>query len=99
MKSFAAYLVVLMSFALASPTGLAAKEYNQRDHLDPGTQAKINKVMATSLQENPFGADPTGGTSNGGCGGLKVGNQDKSGKPPREVIIVARDIINISKNC
>ncbi len=99
MKSFAAYLVLLTIFALASPTGLLAKEYNQRTHLDPGTQAKINKVTASSLQEQPFGADTSSGTSNGGCGGLKIGNLDKSGKPPREVIIVARDIINVSKNC
>jgi len=99
MKSFAAYLVLLMSFALASPAGVLAKEYNKRTHLDPGSQAKVNAVIAIGLKDRPFGADTSGGTTNSGCGGLKVGNLDNSGRPPREVIIVARDIINVSKNC
>ena len=99
MKTFAAFLITSLSLVLASPAGVSAKEYNQRTHLDPGSQAKVNAVIASSRKDSPFGADASGNTTNSGCGGLKIGNLDNSGRPPREVIIVARDIINVSKNC
>lgn len=100
MKTIAAFLVLSISLGLGSPAAVFAKEYNKRDHLDPGSQAKVNAVIASGLKDKPFGADTSGGdVTNSGCGGLKVGNLNNSGRPPREVIIVARDIINVSKNC
>lgn len=99
MKTVSSYLIVSICLGLASPAGVAAKEYNQRHHLDPGTQAKVSKVIASSHKENPFGVDTSGETVNSGCGDIKVGNLDNSGRPPREVIIVARDIINVAKDC
>lgn len=98
MKTLAAFLITSVSLALVTSAGVSAKEYNQRTHLDPGSQAKVNSVIASSLKDRPFGTDTSRHTTSG-CGGLKIGNLDNSGRPPREVIIVARDIINVGKNC
>jgi hypothetical protein len=99
MKTFSTYLTLTLCLALASPAGVSATEYNKRTHLDPGSQAKVNAVIAKSLKDKPFGADTSAGTKGSGCSDLKVGNTSNSGRPPREVIIVARDIINVNKNC
>jgi hypothetical protein len=100
MKTLAAFLVLSIGLLLVPAAGVSAKEYNKRAHLDPGSQAKVNSVIAKSRQEKPFGVDPSGGDiTNTGCGGLQVGPTETSGRPPREVIIVAKDIINVTKNC
>jgi hypothetical protein len=99
MKNVFGFLILSICFSLASPSYVLAKQYNKRDHLDPGSQAKVSKVIASAHKDNPFGIDTSGDTAKTGCGDVKVGNLDNSGRPPREVIIVARDIINVSKNC
>jgi hypothetical protein len=99
MKTFAAFLVLSTGLAFASAGGVSAKEYNKRTHLDPGSQAKVNAVIASGLKDRPFGANTSGDITNTGCGGLQVGPTETSGRPPREVIIVAKDIINVTKNC
>lgn len=99
MKISNAFLALSLSVVLASLSGVSAKEYNKRDHIDPGSQAKVNAAIANGLKDRPFNADTSNKTSTGGCGGLKIGNLNNSGRPPREVIIVARDIINVSRNC
>jgi hypothetical protein len=100
MKTLAAFLVLSIGLVLVPAAGVSAKEYNKRTHLDPGSQAKVNSVIAKSRQEKPFGTDTSGGDiTNTGCGGLQVGPTETSGRPPREVIIVAKDIINVTKNC
>jgi hypothetical protein len=100
MKTLAAFLVLSTGLAFVSAAGVSAKEYNKRPHLDPGSQAKVNAVIASGIKDRPFGVDPSGGDiTNTGCGGLQVGPTETSGRPPREVIIVAKDIINVTKNC
>lgn len=99
MKNVFGFLILSICFSLASPAFVVAKEYNKRDHLDPGSQAKVNKVIAAAHKDNPFGIDASGDAVKSGCGDVKVGNLNNSGRPPRDVIIVARDIINVSNNC
>jgi len=99
MKTFAAFLVLSTGLTLASAAGVSAKEYNKRPHLDPGSQAKVSSVIASGLKDRSSGTGTSGDITNTGCGGLQVGPTETSGRPPREVIIVAKDIINVTKNC
>ena len=99
MKIFAILTAVSMSLVLVSLADVSAKEYNQRSHLDPGSQAKVNAVIASGRRGGTSDTSPNSRITNEGCGELKIGNLNESGRQPREVIIVARDIINVAGNC
>lgn len=99
MKPSAILMALSTSLVLASFTGLSAKEFNQRPHLDPGSQAKVNAVIAGGRKDRASDLSPNRRIINRGCGNLIVGNSNDSKRPPREVIIVARDIINVGGNC
>jgi hypothetical protein len=100
--------VVVLS-ATAHP--VAAKEYNQRPFLAPGESAKVQRVISQgrAAQGHQFGlgGDSVGGPNasivNTDCGKLSVGNVETSGRagqrPPRENIVIAREIINAPINC
>jgi len=92
-------MVLAMSLVFASQAGVSAKEYNQRPHLDPGSQAKVNSVIAGNLKDRTSDTDQSDSSINNSCGDLKIGNVDDSKRPPREIIIVAKDIINVGSNC
>lgn len=99
MKTMASFTVIAAGLIFASLSGVSAKEINQRPHLDPGSQAKVNSVMAGARRKRGTDHENFRRTVNTGCGGLTVGDFSDSRRPPREIIIVARDIINVSRNC
>ena len=77
-----------------------AGDYNQRPHLEPGMNAKVNRVIAKSWLERGKGKESFENVHSGkGCGNQVVGDFSNLKNPPREVIIVAQDIININQNC
>ncbi len=80
-------------------TSASAKEINHRPHLDPGSQAKVNSVVAEGLSRRKADPKKFGRITNDGCSDLIVGDLRGNARPPREVIIVARDIINVNRNC
>ena len=89
----------------------AAKEYNQRPFLAPGESAKVQRVISSgrAAQGHQFGLGGEGSSSpnasivNTDCGKLSVGNVETTGRagqrPPRENIVIAREIINAPINC
>jgi hypothetical protein len=90
--------VLGLGFTLSFAGGAGAKELNQRDHLEPRFNTKIQKEIARNwrrqgeLQNQEF----TGGQQNG-CGSQSVGNVvvPRGARAPREVITVIRgDVIN-----
>ncbi len=99
MKAMVGFTVVAFGLMAGSLSGASAKEFNQRPHLDPGSQAKVNSVIASGRRTRSVETKIFGRITNLGCGGLTIGDFTDSKRPPREIIIVARDIINISKNC
>ena len=99
MKTMVAFTAIALGLMAGSLNGASAKEFNQRPHLDPGSQAKVNSVIAGGWRKRSAGPKNFGRITNEGCGGLTVGDSSDSKRPPREVIIVVREIINISKNC
>ena len=99
MKAMVGFTVVALGLMAGSLSGASAKEFNQRPHLDPGSQAKVNSVIASGWRWRSAETKIFRRITNQGCGGLTIGDFTDSKRPPREVIIVARDIINISKNC
>jgi hypothetical protein len=88
-----------LGLILGSLTGVSAKEINIRPHLDPGSQAKVNSVIASGQSKRNTNPESFGRITNDGCSDLIIGDFSDSKRPPREVIIVARDIINVNRNC
>jgi hypothetical protein len=93
-----ASIVLGLGFILSFAGGAVAKELNQRDHLEPRFNAKIQKEIAKNwrrqgeLQNQDF----TSGHQNG-CGSQSVGNVfvPKGARAPREVItVITGDVIN-----
>lgn len=99
MKIMLGLTAVAMGLMIGSLNHASAKEFNQRPHLDPGSQAKVNSVIANGHRMRGVGANNFGRITNQGCGGLSIGDVGESTRAPRELIIVARDIININTNC
>ncbi len=105
--------VVIASFiAISLASGHAsAKEYNQRPFLAPGESAKVQRVISSgrAMQGHQFGlaeggsSNPNASIVNTDCGKLSVGNVETTGRagqrPPRENIVIAREIINAPINC
>ena len=99
MKTMLGLTAVALGLMIGSLNGATAKEYNQRPHLDPGSQSKVNSVIANGYRMRGTAGKKFGRITNQGCGGLTVGAVGDSARPPREIIIVARDIINVNTNC
>jgi hypothetical protein len=87
-----------LGLAVSFASSVGAKELNQRDHLEPRFNAKIQKEIAKNwrrqgeLQNQDF----TSGQQNG-CGSQSVGNVfvPKGSRAPREVItVITGDVIN-----
>ena len=92
-------LGAVVSLALLSQLA-HADGYNQRPHLEPSMNAKVNRVIAKSWLERGKGKESFENVRSGqGCGNQVVGDFSNTKNPPREVIIVAQDIININQNC
>ena len=99
MKIMLGLSAVALGLMIGSTNVVSAKEFNQRPHLDPGSQAKVSSVLAQGFRMRGTARKNFGRITNHGCGGLNVGVVSDSTRPPREIIIVARDIINVNTNC
>jgi len=99
---------------LGAATGqTTAKEYNQRPFLAPSESSKVQRVISSgrAMQGHQFGlgegeegtSNPNASIVNTDCGKLSVGNVETTGRagqrPPRENIVIAREIINAPINC
>lgn len=102
MRAPTAILIAGAFLAFAAPGGAGAKELNQRTHLEPRFNGKIQMEIAKSwrrrgeLQDQDF----TQGAAQGGklsCGSQAVGNVyvPRGSTAPREVVtIITGDVIN-----
>jgi hypothetical protein len=99
MKSLIILTAISVIGILANGVTVSAKEYNQRPHLDPGSQAKVNSVIASGRADKTSKFGENGRITNKGCGNLNIGQNNLSKRPAREIIIVARDIINVGGKC
>jgi hypothetical protein len=91
-----------LSVIVLTSVPASADQLNKRPHLAPDMRAKVNRVIARSWLERGRGADSFRQVGSGkSCGNQVVGGQQpsKNGRPPRQTIIVAKDIININQNC
>jgi hypothetical protein len=95
LKTLGAVVAIAMLPQLAH-----AEEYNQRPHMDPSLNAKVSRAIAKSWQRHKKGRGSIGSDrTSDGCGDQIVGDFSGTNRRPREVIIVARDIIQINQNC
>lgn len=93
-------IAVLALAAVAMPQVAIAGEYNKRPHMKPSLQVKVNRAIARSWRHRGKGTQSFEHVSSGGrCGNQIIGNFGDSDNTPREVTIVAKDIIYINKNC
>lgn len=77
-----------------------AREYNKRPHMDPSVNAKVNRAIAKSWHKHKKGRGSIGSDRfSDGCGDQIVGDFSDTDNPPRQVIIVARDIIHVNQHC
>ena len=90
----------LLAAAVLLPMAAGANDFNKRPHLDPSANAKVNRAIAKSWLERGKGRESYVNVGSGkGCGNQIIGDFSNMKNPPREVIIVAQDIININQNC
>ena len=100
MSTIRIVLGALLAILAATPGSVSADDYNQRPHLEPSMNAKVNRVIAKSWVDRNRGKESFEQVRSGkGCGNQVVGDFSNMKNPPREVIIVADDIININQNC
>lgn len=96
---FSARITVCTVLVALATLPAAAREYNERPHLDPATSAKVNRVIAESWRTSGHGAESHVNVRSGNrCGSQVIGDFSDQ-DAPREMIIVAKDIININNNC
>lgn len=90
----------LIAVFTATALHVSADEYNRRPHLEPKIRAKVNRAIAKSWLQRGHGAESHYRVGSGkSCGSQVIGDFSDLEKRPREVIIVAKDVININQNC
>lgn len=85
-------ILLLAGFVTHSIAG----DIHKRNDLPPEVKAKINNQRAKSYL---YEGQAENYQQDSGCGDLTVGDFSNSKIPPREVIIIANDIINFNQNC
>ncbi len=97
MLRFLIGILAVASFTLATTPWVAA-EINQRQNLDPGTNAKVQRHLARAWAQDGGGQDSATARPDEPCGNQGVGNVvvPRGTQSPREVITVVRgDVINV----
>lgn len=96
----AIFLTALVAVFTATALHVSAEEYNRRPHLDPNIRAKVNRAIAKSWLQRGHGAKSHIRVGSGkSCGSQVIGDFSNTKRKPREIIIVAKDVININQNC
>jgi hypothetical protein len=94
------FFATLVAVFTATAFHASADEYNRRPHLDPKIRAKVSRAIAKSWLERGHGAESHVRVGSGkSCGSQVVGDFSDDESPPREVVIVAKDVININQYC
>jgi len=100
MRTMHKMIAVFALGAVALPQITYAGEYNKRPHLKPSIQAKVNRAIAMSWRHRGKGKQSFKHVRSGeGCGDQIIGDFSGSRTSPREVTIVAQDVIYINQNC
>ena len=100
MRTMHKTIAVLALAAVAMPQVANASEYNKRPHLKPSIQVKVNRAIAKSWRHRGKGRQSFESVHSGGrCGSQVIGDFSNSDSSPREVTIVAKDIIFVNQNC
>ena len=90
-------LAALFVMAWASPGN--AQEINQRTHLAPAQAAKLARVVAAGRRDAAAFASERNSAQFSECGSVTIGDFSEQKRPPRDVVIVVGDIINVNRNC
>ncbi len=91
------HILLVASVELATAPWVAA-EINQRQNLDPGVNAKVQRHIAKAWAQDGGGQDTASTGPDDQCGNQGVGNVvvPRGTQSPREVITVVRgDVINV----
>lgn len=93
-------LIGVFSGVLAGAVTAQAKEYNQRPHIAPSQQVKVQRLLAKSYRTNDNAPQ---GVSNVGCGKLEIGRVvTQPGQRLQQFdrdIIITGDVINVARGC
>lgn len=80
-----------------------AQDFNKSRHLNSSSQSKVNKTLAKGYATNDKAAKMdnrtivnVGSRKSGDCT-VNVGTVAKGEKAPREVVVTAKEIINVCK--
>ncbi len=95
MRLPAPLIAMAFAFSVTALTGAAqAGEFNQRPHLDSGSQSRVNSALAKNFQKR--GEVRRLEKRTGDCGNVSIGNVDPgNGQAPREIIVVAKNVVNV----
>lgn len=100
MKYWSLIAALAIISTAASISSSHAVEINPRFGMEPGVQSKVNKIYARTWRTRGGPKSYTSADFGSGCGSLNVGPTiEKGADTPREVIIVAKEIINIGRRC
>ncbi len=95
--SFLTVLAALAIFAMGSPAD--AQEINQRTHLAPAQASKLARVVAAGRRDAAAFASQRNSAQLSQCGSVTIGDFSEQKRPPRDIVIVTGDIINVNRNC
>lgn len=100
MRTMQKTVAALALAAVALPQIANAGEYNTRPHLSPSIQVKVNRAIAKSWRHRGKGRQSFEHVNTRDrCGSQVIGDFSNSETSPREVTIVAKDIIYVNQNC
>ncbi len=96
------FKVVALASALFAPVALA-QSFNKSQHLNSSGQSKVNKALAKGYAANDGSAKMEnrtvvniGNKKSGDCT-VNVGTTQAGQKAPKEVVVTAKEIINVCK--
>ncbi len=89
-----AFVIALAGSLTLAAASVSAKEFNQRPHLDSGSQSRVNSAFAKTFLTRGEARRLEQRSSD--CGNVSIGNVDPgNGQAPREIIVVAKNVINV----
>jgi hypothetical protein len=96
-------LISVAAIALSIAASTALSQINQSSHLNSTGQSKVNKALAKGWAANDGSSSMEnrsvvniGKKGEGNCT-VNVGTTQKGQKAPKEVVVTAKEIINVCK--